>query len=409
MRERAGRDIVKLVIPRVTQEFFPVVSGPANQALALSAGLERLGIASPVLTTTPGSDPRVEAAGVRVERFRPVLAAPNFRPSLALQRHLLHTPASALHIHGWRNPASDSAIVAARRRGIPIVLQAHGIAYGYRYSRESPLIAAPRGLYDAAIRRYVTRVADIAVAGTAAESAELRAYGFPAERIVVIPIGVDPAFFAQRPQLPAQDDLCLLTVGRLGPRRNVEQLIGALAVLRAWGVMARLRVVGPEVRLAAGEPDGYRVCLRQLAERLGVEDLVTFTGPRHGAALLQEYHAADIFVCATLYENFGQPIAEAAATGLPIVVTPTGVALDLPRDLADEALVPFHDPVAMAVAIGRLHADRERRLRRGEAIRRYAAAAFDWRTIVPRYVDLYEEVAQRAARRAQPYQKVRSW
>jgi D-inositol-3-phosphate glycosyltransferase len=395
----------RLVVPRVTQEFFPVASGPANQALAISAGLERLGIASPVLTTTPGADQRVEAAGVAVQRFRPLLAAPHFRPSPALQRRLRHIPASALHIHGWRNPASDGAIMAARRRGIPIVLQAHGIAYGHRYSRESPLVSVPRRLYDAAIQRYVTAAADLVVASSTAEAAELCAYGFPAERIAVIPIGVDPAFLAARPGLRARDSLRLLTVGRLSPRRNIEQLIAMLAVLRAWGLPAQLRVVGPEVRLAAGEPAGYRRRLEQLAARLGVQNLVIFSGPRYDAELLEEYHAADIFVCATRYENFGQPIAEAAATGLPIIATPTGVALDLPNKLAGQMLVPFNDPVAMATAIGRLYAHREQRLQLGEDLRRYAAVTFDWRTIVPRFAALYAEAVGMAAQGANLYRK----
>lgn len=399
----------QLQIPRVTQEFFPVASGPANQALALSAGLERLGLASPVLTTTPGDDPRVAAAGVTVRRFRPWLAAPNFRPAPALQRHLLRAPATALHVHGWRNPASDGAIAVARRRGIPIVLQAHGIAYGHRYAHESPLVATPRRLYDAAIRRYVTRAADLVVASGTAEAAELREYGFPADRIAVIPIGVDPLFFADRTRQPGWAGLRLLTVGRLGPRRNVEQIIAALALLRAWGIPARLRVVGPEVRLAAGERAGYRARLEQLAARLGVKNYVTFAGPRYGAALLEEYHAADIFVCATLYENFGQPVAEAAAAGLPVVVTPTGVGLDLPRELAKPALVPFNDPLATAVAIRDLYARPERRQHLGEALRRYAAQAFDWRAIVPRYLAIYEQLAERATSGAAQYQRVTSW
>jgi glycosyltransferase involved in cell wall biosynthesis len=249
----------------------------------------------------------------------------------------------------------------------------------------------------------------VVVASTTAEAAELGAYGFPAEQIVCIPIGVDPAFFAERPSMAAHDGLRLLTVGRLGPRRNIEQLIAAVAVLHAWGVPVRLRVVGPEVRLAAGEPGGYRRRLDQLAARLGVPDLVAFGGPRYGAELLADYHAADIFVCATLYENFGQPIAEAAATGLPIVATPTGIALDLPNELASQSLVPFNDPVAMAAAISRLHANRQRRLRLGEDMRRYAAAAFDWRSIVPRYAAIYEGLVALAAQGANLYQKEMSW
>ncbi|MFN8567357.1 MAG: hypothetical protein U0Z44_07530 [Kouleothrix sp.] len=65
-----------LQVPRVTQEFFPVKLGPANQALALSRELERLGIASPILTTTT-DETREALAGVTVRRFRPIFSAPN--------------------------------------------------------------------------------------------------------------------------------------------------------------------------------------------------------------------------------------------------------------------------------------------------------------------------------------------
>src|SRR5215213_6756631 len=113
-----------MIIPRVTQEFFPVASGPANQILALAGGLEQLGLSSPIFTTTMGTDERTHAAGVTVHRFRPLFAAPHLRPSLALQRHLMRQPAALFHVHGWRNPVADGAIMVARRRNIPVILQA---------------------------------------------------------------------------------------------------------------------------------------------------------------------------------------------------------------------------------------------------------------------------------------------
>lgn len=384
-----------LRVPRVTQEFFPVVSGPANQALAISRELEWRGIASPILTTTTGQ-PHMPLGGVTVHRFQPMVAAPNFRPSLPLQRMLLHIPATLFHVHGWRNPASDGAILVAWQRGIPLVVQAHGVAYGYRYSREALPLRAARRAYDVLMRAVVTRAAAMVVASTQLEAEELRTYGFPAEKIVVIPVGVDEHFFSMPRPMRMRNDAAftLLTVGRLGPRRNVEQIIRALALLRAWGIPAHLRVVGPEVRLAAGEGAGYRQQLEALAYRLGVARAVTFTGPLRGEALRNEYRAADVFVYTTLYENFGQPMAEAAASGLPLVATPTGVAPELVGNDAG-FLVPFHDAIATATALQTLHtyADTYEKCRQAAQMR--AACEFRWATIVQRYCWLYAALTER--------------
>jgi glycosyltransferase involved in cell wall biosynthesis len=379
-----------LRVQRVTQEFFPIVSGPANQALALSQGLEQAGIPSPILTTTPGERTNPQLDGVTVRRFRPILAAPNFRPSPALQCCLMQESASAIHIHGWRNPVSDGALYAAVRRGIPVVVQAHGVANGHRFSSEALPIRTARQIYDAGIRRLVTRHATVVVASTQAEAQELRDYGFPAERIAVIPVGIGEQFFSAAPaeRIPKAGTLRLLTVGRLSPLRNVEQIIRAVAILRAWGIAAQLRVVGPEVRLAAGETMGYRRQLEQLAFRLGVADAVVFTGPRSGDLLLDEYRAADVFVCTALYENFGQPIAEAAAMGLPIVATPVGVAVDLLEDSHAGYLVPFQDTSATAAVLRRLYDQPQLCLKLGQHARQ-RATLFDWQKIVPRFIEIY--------------------
>ena len=384
-----------LRVPRVTQEFFPVVSGPANQALAISRELEWRGIVSPILTTTAG-EPTTPLEGVTVHRFQPMVAAPNFRPSLPLQRMLLHMPATLFHVHGWRNPVSDGAILAAWQRGIPLVVQAHGVAYGYRYSSEALPLRTVRRAYDALMRPVVTRAAALAIAGTQLEAEELRMYGFPADKIVVIPVGVDEHFFSMPCPAHMHNDAAftLLTVGRLGPRRSVEQIIRALALLRAWGIPAHLRVVGPEVRLAAGEVAGYRQQLEALAYRLGVAHAVTFTGPLHGQALRDEYRAADVFVYTTLYENFGQPMAEAAASGLPLVATPTGVAPELVGNDAG-FLVPFHDAIATATALQTLYLSPEHYERCRLTAQHRAAREFRWATIGQRYCQLYTEITER--------------
>jgi glycosyltransferase involved in cell wall biosynthesis len=382
----------QLQVPRITQEFFPVISGPANQALALSRGLEARGIASPIITTTPGSESAL-TAGVTVRRFRPLIAAPNFRPSPALQRGVMRERASVIHIHGWRNPASDGAIFAAQRRGIPVVVQAHGIAFGHHYSKDGLLIRIMRQVYDAAIRGRVTKYAAAVVAATKLEADELADYGFPRSRIMVIPAGISERYFlGDSSSRPIRTErITLLMVARFARLRNLEQAIQALARLRAEQVLVQLRIIGPEVRLSIGDGGDYRQRLEQLARDLGVAKDVCFAGPRFDEELQKEYQSADIFICTSLYENFGQPIAEAAASGLPIVATPVGVAADLLGDGGAGLLAPFHDADATAAALRRLCSSRDLRLRLG-AVAKQRAAAFDWRKIVPRYVELYQAV-----------------
>ncbi len=380
-------------IPRITQEFFPSVSGPANQALAIAHGLERRGVASPIFTTTPGEDQRT--VGVAVRRFPPLLALANFRIAPALGRALLNEPATLLHIHGWRNPASNSAIYTARRRKLPFILQAHGIAFGHRYAADYWPTRVARNLADAVIRPFILCHAAAVVASTQHEASELRRYGFAKEQIVVIPAGVTSEFFAPIVR-PEREEITILSVGRLAPRRNVEQIIQAIALLQRDGIRVQLRIVGPEVALAAGEAGGYRATLENLAYAYGVAQQVTFVGELQGAALRAEYHTADVFVCASRYENFGQPRAEAAATGLPVVLTPTGMAPELLEGNMAGVQFALDDAHALAAALRPLCKDYAMRQRLGQAAQALASALFDWERIVPRYVELYQQIGSYA-------------
>jgi glycosyltransferase involved in cell wall biosynthesis len=386
----------KLCIPRVTQEFFPKVSGPANQVLAIAAGLERRNISSPVVTTTPGLSKAVESSGVTVHRFQPILSLPNFRVSIALIGWLNRAHPSLVHIHGWRNPVSDLAILQARYSRTPFVVQAHGVAFGHQYSDGPLFIRVLRKLYDRLIRGLVTRNAVSVIASTRLEADELAQYGFAESKIVVIPVGVSNSYFAEASRSPTidTDSFTLLTVGRIGARRNIEQMIEALALLRAMGIKAQLRIVGPEVSLTAGDKLGYRQRLENLAAACGISGAVTFVGPRSGNDLINEYRSASIFVYTTLYENFGQPITEAAASGLPIVATPTGVAVEFLEDGAAGTLVPFQDSSATASAILRLCTNEQLRHRCGQVARERAKSMFSWEAIIPQYETLYRELAR---------------
>ena len=64
--------------------------------------------------------------------------------------------------------------------------------------------------------------------------------------------------------------------------------------------------------------------LKLLANQLNLNSNVTFTGEKNPADLKLLYKSSNIFVYPSLYENFGQPLIEAAAHGLPLISTPVG-------------------------------------------------------------------------------------
>jgi glycosyltransferase involved in cell wall biosynthesis len=144
----------------------------------------------------------------------------------------------------------------------------------------------------------------------------LARYGVGANRIRVVPPGVDPAPLAER---NLERDLVLLCPGSLIPRKGHRDLFRALAELKAL----RWRLV------CAGKSDLDRECagdLFGLAAELGIADRIDFCGEVGESEMSRLYAEADLLVLASHYEGYGMVVSEAIARGLPVVTT-TGGAL----------------------------------------------------------------------------------
>jgi glycosyltransferase involved in cell wall biosynthesis len=187
--------------------------------------------------------------------------------------------------------------------------------------------ALPFQIYDR-LFGWVPRLASAAVAATAGERADLLAYGFPPERVHVIPVGLDVDTL---PAVPPRSTLTgrLLFVGRVGPDRRVEHLIRLLAIVARAIPSASLRVVGRIDPSVGSAGKGYVTFLLDLAQGLGVAERLEFVGEITGPALWDEYTTADVYVNMSVYENFGQAFLEAAAMELPLFSTSVGVAASL--------------------------------------------------------------------------------
>ena len=96
-----------------------------------------------------------------------------------------------------------------------------------------------------------------------------------------------------------------------------------------------------------------RARLEELARDLGVR--ATFTGDRPLESVLEAYVAGDVFALLSTHEPWGVVVNEAAACGLPLVLSDrVGAAYDLLRDSENGFLVPAGDVGAAARALAAL-------------------------------------------------------
>jgi glycosyltransferase involved in cell wall biosynthesis len=105
------------------------------------------------------------------------------------------------------------------------------------------------------------------------------------------------------------------------------------------------------------------------------------------------YNAFDIFVLPSYREGFSRSGIEAAATGLPLVLSDIRGCREVGRDEQEALLVPAGDEKALADALDRLVADPDLRTRLGSAARARALTEFDQVVVAARSLDTYGRVA----------------
>ena len=185
----------------------------------------------------------------------------------------------------------------------------------------------------------------------------------------------------------ANDTLQLLFVGRIARVRRIELLIQAVEKLTT---PFYLTIVGGEEKTSSVTRSGYLKELKDLVQKLNLNSKINFTGRKTQEELKEYYRMADIFVYPSKYENFGQPLLEAGAHGLPIVATPVGVARDIIID-GETGYLTSNDPKAMSDHIHLLQ-DNNLRQQMGTQIKKLIREKFDWKNIMRQYIELYRSL-----------------
>ena len=225
----------------------------------------------------------------------------------------------------------------------------------------------------------------------------VRYYGGAPEKIHVIPDGVDTRLFHPivdpRPltdwkmRVLGQDAPFILYVGKPTKRRNLPNLMRAFARLKQQrGLPHKLLLIGTGLPGVSFEP---------LIAELGLaQDVVRVPYAGHDEIALA-YNAADMLVYPSAYEGFGMPVLEAMACGTPVIALDNTAFPEFAGDVA--WLLPDGETDTLARAIEELLNDRARRERMArEGPRR--AAAYDWRLITRRYVELMVSLIGRQER-----------
>lgn len=225
-------------------------------------------------------------------------------------------------------------------------------------------------------------------------------YDADPSKIEVIPSAVDIETFKPVPKDVARAELGLglderiaLYVGRMLPRKGIDNVVDAFALVSARTTEpVRLIIVGGET----GDGDPMQTPeIRRLvdrASRLGIRHLVEFPGKRPQKSLKSYYSAADVSISTPWYEPFGLTPLEAMACGTPVIGSDVGGIKFTVADGETGFLVPARNPVALAERMQLLLTDRSLARSMGRSARSRVERMFTWKKVAERTVDIYESL-----------------
>ena len=303
-------------------------------------------------------------------------------------------PYDVLHANffmsGW------AAMRAAVHVPMPLVMTFHALGL-VRRRHQGGADGFPDERFE--IERRLLREADRVVAECPQDKQDMcDLYDAEARRIDIVPCGFDPEEIQPMDKREArrrlgwpEDEFIVLQLGRMVPRKGVDNVIRGVAALKhRHGRRAKLFVVGGATDKPDVEATPEIGRLMGVADENRILDDVVFVGRRGRDALPVHYAACDVFVTTPWYEPFGITPVESMACARPVIGSAVGGIKYTVVDGETGYLVPLNDPPALAQKLAVLHADRDLAQRMGEAGLARARRSFTWRRVASRLAASYE-------------------
>ncbi|WP_395746997.1 glycosyltransferase [Prosthecobacter sp.] len=375
--------------------------GPSKALPMMARALAEEGVRVDVATTDddgPGRRLREvpqggaqQREGFRVFYFRKLTEFYKISPGLLLWLFRQVKEYDVVHVHAVFSFATLAAAWACRLRGVPYVVRPLGVLNNWGMNNRRwwlkalsfRLLDKPLLDHAAAIHYTSQQEAD--------EAARLRIRAPD----VVIPLGMDLTALQSLPapdlftsQFPAAAGRpVILFLSRLDPKKNVELLLEAFALLAA-------AEPAPLLVVAGGGTPAYLAGLQARAEALGVARRVLWTGHVEGMLKLSLLAAASVYVLPSHSENFGIALLEAMGAGLPCISTP-GVALATEAAPQNAVLLCAPEPPALAAALGGLLGSAPERQRLGAAAAQLARGQYSAEAAGRALKQLYARILER--------------
>ena len=351
--EPSAKVRVTVVSPEPTPYRSPLFDRIAQEpGLELTVVYAAHSVASRTWSVVPHHE-HVFLRGLRLPLARRVVRH-DYPVTPGIARALRRSRPDVLVVSGWSTYAAQAAIAWARARAVPYLLLVESHDLG-------PRAGWRRRVKRAVVPGLLRHAASVLVVGSAARESVV-GNGISPDRVRVFANTIDvPAWSERARRLQGEereaDEVVVLSAARLVPEKGLDLLVRAVA--RSGDERLRLVVAG-----AGPETDR----LARLAEELNVH--LTIRGDLAEEDLAHAYADADVFALLSRHEPWGVVVNEAAASGLPLVLSDTvGAAHDLLRNGENGFLVADGDIEEAATALKRLAADPELRRRFGQRSR----------------------------------------
>jgi glycosyltransferase involved in cell wall biosynthesis len=305
----------------------PAFGGPIEVILQMAREHKRYGNSVEILSLDEPSDRWVTHCEVNCHAVGPGLGNYGYTPRFVTWLKANVSRFNVVIVNGIWNYASFGVWRALRNSSIPYFVFTHGMLDPY-FRKQYPLKHLKKCLYWPWAEYQVLKSAR-AVFFTCEEERQLARRSFRPYvcKEHVINYGTSgaagdasmqrEAFFLKFPHLRTTRNLLFL--GRVNEKKGIDLTLEGLAqCIRAAGTDRT-----SDVRLIIAGPDdnGYAASMKALAEKLGLQDRITWTGMLRGELKWGAFHVSEAFVLNSHQENFGVAVAEALSAGLPTLIT----------------------------------------------------------------------------------------
>jgi len=338
--------------------------------------------------------------GVEVQYFKGWSEPSHYMFSPGMWRALRDTVTQfdAVHIYSVYGFSSSAAAYWCRSRGVPYMVHPHGSLDPYLRRRHRlrkwlhAKLFAERDYREAA-----------GVLFNSAEEMRLASdwsglkRGAEKSRRFVVPVGLDSRWLESadvaagvrfRNKFPSLVGRRLITYfGRINFKKGLDILARAFAKIARDRDDVHLVLAGPD-------PEGYSKKVRGWLAEGGALDKATFTGLLSGEDRFTALREAEILALTSYTENFGQVVAEAMASGVPVVISDqVNIWPEVAK--ANAGLVVPCDVEATAKALREMLRDRNRGRQMGNNGRTWVAENLPWKVVAAQMARAYEEMASR--------------